>query len=266
VSLDWLKNFVRPRLSEVLVRPAGSKIEYVRDRHTGTQTIACPFEHVIVGGADAEAVASRLKQVRQHQTPLILGSPRDAGILLEGFELAGSTVVEEAIETARTLDLDAWISDRRAEAEAECYADSKPIPPRSPWTPDVMRQDHLNSVRDIRTREFHGQVIVALLPTDQAPHAAAHLRFGAWNDCPDPATHVAFAERWYRSNGAIPVVNTFDIIEFRVGRPISSRDEAIAIATEQFFYCTDIVYQGCQTLDLLAASLLKAPYWYFWWD
>jgi hypothetical protein len=43
---------------------------------------------------------------------------------------------------------------------------------------------------------------------------------------------------------------------------------ALALAWEHFVYCPDRVYQCTRTgtLDELAAELLNAPVWYFWWD
>ena len=35
---------------------------------------------------------------------------------------------------------------------------------------------------------------------------------------------------------------------------------------EQFAYCPDIVDQGAGTLEALAAVLVNASVWFFWWD
>jgi hypothetical protein len=40
----------------------------------------------------------------------------------------------------------------------------------------------------------------------------------------------------------------------------------MTIALQQFAYCPDIVLQGTETIDRLAAGLLEARYWFFWWD
>jgi hypothetical protein len=46
------------------------------------------------------------------------------------------------------------------------------------------------------------------------------------------------------------------------------RSGALRLAAEHFEYCTDRVYQSTdeETLEALAAQLLDAPVWYFWWD
>jgi hypothetical protein len=38
------------------------------------------------------------------------------------------------------------------------------------------------------------------------------------------------------------------------------------LAQEQYAYCEDIVEQGTGSLANLAATLLDAPTWHFWWD
>jgi hypothetical protein len=59
---------------------------------------------------------------------------------------------------------------------------------------------------------------------------------------------------------------THDVLEFRVARPPTSRDAALALAESQYYYCPDIVEQGMESIEALALSLLKSKIWYFWWD
>jgi hypothetical protein len=95
---------------------------------------------------------------------------------------------------------------------------------------------------------------------------AAHLRFGGWNDCPDPAVHVLLHRIWAEKYGARLVTMAFDVIELQITRPIRTREEALEVAALQYAYCSDIVDQGEGTLENLAASLIDATSWYFWWD
>jgi len=57
-----------------------------------------------------------------------------------------------------------------------------------------------------------------------------------------------------------------DRVETRVSRPANNRQRAVNVAREQYAYCSDIVDQGMETLDVLAASLLNGTAWLFWWD
>lgn len=63
-------------------------------------------------------------------------------------------------------------------------------------------------------------------------------------------------------------LQTGQVTEFRVTSPPRDRDTALALAWEHFVFCPDRVHQGTdeETLEALAAELLDAPVWYFWWD
>jgi len=49
-------------------------------------------------------------------------------------------------------------------------------------------------------------------------------------------------------------------------RIAATRDEALALALDQYVYCYDIVDQGTETVDALSAVLECSDYWFFWWD
>jgi hypothetical protein len=57
-----------------------------------------------------------------------------------------------------------------------------------------------------------------------------------------------------------------DVVECVVTKPPTDRNAATNLAWEQYWYCVDIVEQGCESVSNLAATLLNSPYWYFWWD
>ena len=73
------------------------------------------------------------------------------------------------------------------------------------------------------------------------------------------------AKRWYEQYGAIPAVVTNDVLEFRLPRPVD-REAALALALEQYAWCSDIVEQGVGTIGALADTLARSTVWYFWWD
>jgi hypothetical protein len=136
--------------------------------------------------------------------------------------------------------------------------------PRGPWPGETGPGELVTTLeRDWMRLD---EVAVLLLPAAESWHVPAHLNFGDWNDCPKPEEHVAIFEYWYRRHEAEVMTVTHDVVEMRVGRPPRSREEAIALAMEQYRYCGDIVDQGTETIDQLAASLLGSPVWYFWWD
>jgi hypothetical protein len=77
---------------------------------------------------------------------------------------------------------------------------------------------------------------------------------------------VAVQKRWHWKFGAEVVCIADDVVEMTVSRPPTDRTSALELAREQYVYCEDLVVQGTLTLERLAASLLGAKKWFFWWD
>jgi hypothetical protein len=117
--------------------------------------------------------------------------------------------------------------------------------------------------------ELKGFVIpitLALVPTQRSWHIPAFLKFGDYNACPEPAVHAAVLRRWEDQYGAEIVCVGYQIMELAVAHPPDNSDAALALAYEHFAYCGDIVLQGVDTIDALAAILLNGKTWFFWWD
>jgi hypothetical protein len=121
-------------------------------------------------------------------------------------------------------------------------------------------------VYDFTTRSFRPRVQIALIPTDDPTTIPAHLHWGAWNDCPPPAYHVAALRSWRDRYGAELVGMDGDLLNLRVSRRPVSREEAVEVALEQPLYCSDNIYQGLGTVRPQAAELMRRDWWYFWWD
>ena len=77
---------------------------------------------------------------------------------------------------------------------------------------------------------------------------------------------MAHLRGWRDAYGAKLVSITRDTIELKVDRRPASREEALELARQHFAYCPDIVLQGTQTIEALAASLMQSDWWFFWWD
>lgn len=109
-------------------------------------------------------------------------------------------------------------------------------------------------------------MLIALVPTPRGWEAPAYLRFGGFNGCPEPHQHVALLKDWAERYGAEAVALGGDFAEIRIQKPPRDREEALAIAKMHFFYCSDVVDQGYESLEVLAAHLLAEDVWHFWWD
>ena len=246
----WLGRLLRR--PEPLARQGSGPIAF-----EAVRGLNAPFEIVAVPGALA-LQAWRELNLRSGTVPVLLGQRKDTDTVLEAIaqcEDAGADI----IAAGSTLDLDAWLLERVAgDADYYKYDSSMTVKPQG--------TSMLSPARDIIDNKPHAQVFYALVPVEQSWQVPAILKPGGWNECPEPAEHLAFFKRWDERYGARIVSYSGDIIEFVVARPPATMEEAQQLAREQFLYCPDIVHQGVGTGGNLAALLLESDNWYFWWD
>lgn len=149
---------------------------------------------------------------------------------------------------------------------AQSLTDEREPTDEGEW-PEEGRSAHRFAIpRDVLSQAFHRQLFLGLVPTRRGWEVPAWIAFGGWNDCPAPQEHCAIFRHWEQRYGAEPVGITRDVVELKVTRPPATREAALELARVQYAYCSDIVDQGCETVANLAAGLLDAPGWFFWWD
>ena len=266
------------------IQPAGSAIQYPRyvwerpkrglsgtikrmfggaravKRLAGIEQVVCPFPFALLPGAKAEDALSELARLRPDCTPIIFGKPETAAHVLDGDNRSGP--YEELLAGLNRVDVERWFTER--------FVELKPIgiePPRGAWPAEPQQDNGLFCVRQVLApRDFEPEVVVGLVPTSEPALVALSLGYGDWNDCPSAVIHAALARRWNALCGVVPMAFAGDVVEYRIAHPLTNRGQAITVALEQFAYCPDIVLQGTETIDRLAASLLEARHWYFWWD
>lgn len=163
---------------------------------------------------------------------------------------------DEATRAARE-----YLSEHGIEDSGEDY--SAPI---GEWPDSVDANNGPSGIRDVLTGEFADGVNVLMMPTTVGHQIPGLLKWGGWNDCPPPEYHVAALRSWNQRYGAQLVTLSADVIELQVTRRPSTREEALALANEQYSYCGDIVDQGVGELSALAAILMESDWWFFWWD
>jgi hypothetical protein len=219
-----------------------------------------PFAFVILPGTEAERTLDELARLRPDCTPVIMGAPETAANTLSRERSISPETLQTELDR---LDLDGWHVERLDRLRQLGIE-----PPRGPWPANACApSSELSSVRKpLGSHDFFPEVVVALVPTAEPALVALHLGYGDWNDCPPPAVHAAVARRWSAAYGATPAAFAGDVVEYRVARPIATRDQAVELALAQFAYCPDIILQGTETIEGLAAELLGARYWSFWWD
>lgn len=208
-----------------------------------------------------EAGPRRLFDIRASgkATPVILGGLEQFKRVAETFEVSSESV-DSLLAKALALDPLKWIEDR-AQSDPDYYEIEA-----SDWPENASPNDALSAHIDVLSRKPLDLVYIALLPTQSAWQSACYLKIGGWNEMPFAPEHSALWRYWEDRYGAKVACLADDVIEFTVDRPPQTREEALVLARQQFIYCADIVHQGVGSVEALAATILKAPVWYFWWD
>ena len=217
-----------------------------------------PYPVEVVAG---EAALNRLSELRASNqgTPVVLGGQEQFERVEECYGFLESTPDDLLVE-ASSIDPVEWLKEREEEDPEYFEIEG------SNWPEDASVNDALSAHLDVLTRKPLKQVYIAILPTHNSWEAACYLKIGGWNSVPNAHEHSALWRYWEERYGAKVACIAEDVIEFTVERPPQTREEALELARQQYIYCADIVHQGVQSVEALAASLLKARVWYFWWD
>ena len=226
-----------------------------------------PWETMVVMPGEAAFEAwKRLAEASRGNGywPLILGPETDAAQWPRQPREEREASAAEAIADADGVDLSSFML-RGADEVDEEFDGSVVDEGEWPDAGEVEPQSAPSAVADHKQRP-HARVAIGLFRADEPWQALARLGFGGWNDCPETAGHVARHRDWQARYGAVPCAATGDTLECLVASPPTTRKAAMKLAREHYFYCYDIVEQGTGDLATLAATLLKAPVWYFWWD
>lgn len=247
------------------------------DPASGSDVPGFPYDYVKVSGVDAYPTWQRLR-AQGTGWPVIIGGQDDFARVTEQFLLdAGHyspapgqsqqspqspqqiIAVAASITIPDTLER-LWQEEYGEEDEAPS------LPPIGVWPPASSGgQPGLTVDRDYKGK-FLPWVYIVVLPTSDPTEAPAYLRWGGWNACPSPEVHVATLRFWRRRYGVEVVGMSGDVINLLATSRPQTREEALTLAKEQYFYCADIVDQGTETLAPLAAGLMESDWWFFWWD
>ena len=256
-----LQRSAKTDVSSLAFQPAGNKQD-------GT---VVPVSFAIVPGSAALGLLQELHTSRPDKHAFLLGSPDKLSYAFEVYE--DMQAAADSLRQAEQMTVESWRAEKAEELkqlldEHPEWEDLEEGAERGDWPDNAEPQSGFLGPRDILSGGFQKEVVIGLSPAsvDRWWETAAHLRFGGWNDCPSPAVHVMLHKLWSEKYGARLVTMAFDTIELSIERPIKSREEALEVAQLQYEYCNDIIDQGAETLENLAASLIGATTWYFWWD
>ena len=221
---------------------------------------------VRVAGGEAVDAWRRLQAILApaRAWPVIIGEVKQEESLVESLKDSETTSLAAISDQANVIEPLDWFRRRR-------QSDPSYVPPRAPAWKRPFREPcgrggTLVGPVDLTTNRPYERVSIVIVPTRDSWAAPAFLKYGGWNECPGPAEQVALLRYWHDAYNTDVATMASDIIELSVPRPISTRQEALAVAEQQFLYCSDIVHQGTETIDCLADEITGAPFWYFWWD
>jgi hypothetical protein len=233
---------------------------------------APPFPTIQVVRSEALAEWERLRAL-DNGYPVLVGDQEELATLGELSSFADRTPDDILAAAARLEHPASIVALRNAEVEQARdymsrsglqFADSY-APPDSEW-PDASRIPRASGPSVMEAGKPTDRINLLLVPASNMYEVPAHLGLGGWNDCPAAEYHVAAMRYWHGRYGAELVTVSGDVVELRVARRPTSRQEALELAREQYHYCPDIVEQGTESISGLAAMLMASDWWYFWWD
>ena len=194
--------------------------------------------------------------------PFLIGPAKNLE-WIQGAARSSQQDTASIIEASRDVKLSDWIAERRKELEEYEWSPEDVL---GDWPSEIEDKGSIGAHKDLISKNIFPEVYLGLANVEQPWQLPAALQCGGWNDCPEAEVQCAFHRHWYDRYGAEITSVAGDVVECVVARPPTDRAAAIALAWEQFWYCNDIVDQGCGSVSNLAAILLNSPYWYFWWD
>lgn len=170
----------------------------------------------------------------------------------------------EIISEALDFNVEDWFAKRGTEEKENEWFDYETL--LGDWKEINSLESTLYVLEKGISRTSKDTVYIGLAEIQEAWMLPAFVNFGGWNECPEPHIHCSVMKYWNEKFGAEIVTMTDDYIECFVPKPPQTKEEAIQLAWQQYWYSSDIVDQGTQTVSTLGATLLNAKYWFFWWD
>lgn len=243
-----------------------SSQDTLKNQMVAARLDAIPFERISLDGSKHVKQWEQLRQSRKGW-PLLIGSDDDLQMIGEGLIIARDDKAD-AEEILRSAAKITHPDDMFARIKKEYGAVSEPLPtpPQGSWPPNPASQPNLAPIFVDMDGKSLPIVHALIIPVADFTTIPAHLFWGGWNANPAPAEHVAALRSWKERYGAELVSLRKDVMELRVKQRPNTVEEAMALAKEHYYYCSDIVEQGVGTLSALADILLKSDWWYFWWD
>jgi hypothetical protein len=207
--------------------------------------------------AQLEQLRDQFQQTGEY--PFLVGDSDEVEQLQEQGE-DRELAVEEILKQSESITIRKWIAQRKKEYEFDLDE------LEGEWPDEEYPPGEISLHRDVLSRKVKPEVFLGLAKIAEPWHLPAVLNLGGWNECPDAIVQCAFFRQWQENYGAEIASVSGDIVECIVKNPPKTQEAALELAWEQYWFCADIIEQGCESVSVLAATLINSPYWYFWWD
>lgn len=195
--------------------------------------------------------------------PFFIGGEKNLKLFESSPKLSDSEI-EDAVSGALDLDLSQWFANRQnEESENEWFNEGELT---GEWFEIKSEQAAPYVLREKRLGEKHEFIYTGLTEVQKPWMLPAVCGFGGWNECPPIDAQCAAMKYWQEKYGAEIITLTGDYFECQVEKPPATKEEAMQLAWEQYWFCPDIVDQGTETISNLGAALLDSRLWFFWWD
>ena len=122
-------------------------------------------------------------------------------------------------------------------------------------------------VKPLRSLDYAepAPLYLAQIPVEQPWEIFKHLPFGGGNIMYEAPVFAAFCKEMNEKYGARPLLLSATTLEMKVARRPATPEEAYDLAL-RMYGLSDSLTQEYGTIWMLADSLLKSDYWFFWWD
>jgi hypothetical protein len=201
------------------------------------------------GSSDIAHIAKQHSQVKNHDRVIAKSMKVDINEMLADFYSPDSWDGEPREEE---LAEDAWVLEEKQETNEE---------PGNETDEETGEEGFEDVALELACSKNPPKTVhIGLLDIAEPWQMFAYLG-GSRSDF-----NCAIFRRWQKEWGAEVIVLQESTIECRVMRPPQTRKDAMRLAREQYFYCSDIVSQGAGSVLELANVLLDCDSWFFWWD
>jgi hypothetical protein len=219
------------------------------------------FKTIKVAGGAALASLDRYRAQYSAtgEYPFLIGHLEELERLNENAEFCQKPT-DDIVRASFDVHLDRWLAGRRTESEEFIHEFV------GEWPGEIAEKIAISLHTNILDGKIRPEVYLGLAEISEPWQLPAIAKYGGWNECPEAEIHCAILRKWQSQYGAQVVGMSSDVIECSVEKPPANRQAALELAYEQYYYCADVVEQGCNSINNLAAILLNSRYWYFWWD